>query len=142
MGKIRRKNFLFPLRFNRMSNNNLNVLAGKLEKIHISNQPTTYKTRGLPAGKEPVVRFAKKATLKVKRSPRVRGKTMKTSRRQEYFSKKRKESTMRLAKHKRAEATAAKRKAAEEAAMKSMISGKTRAQAKKVKEEMAQMKNE
>ena len=78
-----------------MSNNNLNVLAGKLEKIHISNQPTTYKTRGLPAGTEPVVRFAKKATLKVKRSPRVRGQTMKMTGRQKKTQERRREITKR-----------------------------------------------
>ena len=129
-----------------MSNNNLNVLASKLEKIHISNQPTIHRVSGV----RPLAK--KTATRKIRWNNSLRnrkGKSVKASRRSETLRKRRAESAKRLAAMRKeaaktkTRATTAKRKAEEEeAAARSVIAGKTRSQAKKIKQEEGQIKNE
>jgi len=126
-----------------MSNNNLNVLAGKLEHVHISNVPTVHRF-GTAAPKSYVTkRVSKRNTLK-KGSPRR--KTVKEMHRAKIMQERRRKMVHNTMATRKQAATAKRRQTAirrkeqeKEAAEKVMITGRTRAQAKKIKAGEGQM---
>lgn len=138
-----------------MSNKNLNDLTSKLETMRISNSSNAvgspkHHLRLVSTPKSEPKRLAKKAkTRKVRWNNSPRRKSMKAPKKQETIRKRRAETARRVAAERKeaarskARATAAKRKQEEEESRaKSVISGKTRSQAKKIKEQEGEMTNE
>lgn len=116
---------------------------------HISNNPTVHTVRGV-AQSRPVYASKRVTTRKIKwnNSP-SKTKSMKASKREEKQRKRRAEMAKKILTNRRAaatakrRATASKRKAEEkEVAAKSIVAGRTRGQAKKIKEQESEMKNE
>jgi hypothetical protein len=126
-----------------MSNNNLNALTSKLERVHISNQPSsahqpTHHLRTVSSAKKGVTKV-RAITRRRRNSPR-RGTVKATGRAKKMVERRREEARRRAAEKKEAATakrreTAAKRKAEEEEAReKAIVSGRTRGQAKRMKE--------